>query len=66
MATVQVAYTWTTGEMLSVAIEQKVTTPEALTSMVLDAKRLWHEAMVEMRADDLAHGEAAPDGTPGL
>ena len=59
MATVQVAYTWVNGEMLSVAIEQKVTTPEALTSMVLDAKRLWHEAMAEMRADDLAYGDVA-------
>ena len=66
MAMVQIAYTWPEGGTLSVALEQKITTPEALTAMVIDAKRLWHEAMVEMRADDLAHGEAAPDGTPGL
>lgn len=59
MATVQVTYVWPEGGNLSVAIEQKVTTPEALTALVIDAKRLWHDAMVEMRADDLAHGDVA-------
>ena len=62
MAMVQIVYTWPEGGTLHTTIKAKVTTPEALTAMVIDAKRLWHEAMVEMRADDLAHGEVAvPD-----
>ena len=62
MASVKVTYTWPGGCALKVSIRAKVNNPEALTAMRIEAKRLWHEAMVEMRADDLAHGEvAAPD-----
>ena len=59
MARVKISYLWPEGCALSVEIKAKVNNPEALTSMRIEAKRLWHEAMVEMRADDLAHGEAA-------
>lgn len=61
MAAVQVVYTWPEGGTLSVLVRAKVRNPEALADMRIEAKRLWHEALMEMRADEVRAVEA-PEG----
>ena len=59
MAVVKVTYTWPGGGTLTVSTRAKVTTPEALTDMRIETKRLWHEALAELESVD---GQAAvPD-----
>ena len=57
MAVVQVQYTWPGGGTLTVAVHAKVNNPEALTQVRIEAKRLWHEALIELEdADTQADG----------
>ena len=45
MATVQVTHTWEDGSQTCVVLQAKVRTPEALTMLRLEAKRVWADTI---------------------